>query len=272
MDATTALVEVGQHRIEATVFGTGQPAVVIEPGFGGSAQSWRAIAEELAEGTTVVTYDRAPYGASSPAVDGRTPREIARDLHGVLEDLGITVPLVLVGHSSGGRCVRAFAGLYGEQVAGMVLVDSSHEAQEKLLIPYLPWKARLLEALTVPMVLLDPRGKTSGAVRRSMVREFRALKRQTAADQPLAPGALGDRPLIVLTRGAGSRTPVHRSWQAWRDLHQDLARLSANQRHVIAESPGHYIHRDDPALVTAAIRDVLRSARTNTPLEPKAAA
>jgi hypothetical protein len=74
------------------VFGTGQPAVVIEPGFGGSAQSWRAIAEELAEDTNVVTYDRAPYGASSPAVDGRTPREIARDLHGVLEALGITGP------------------------------------------------------------------------------------------------------------------------------------------------------------------------------------
>ena len=104
-----------------------------------------------------------------------------------------------------------------------------------------------------------------------MIREFRALRRQTAADQPLAPGALGDRPLIVLTRGAGSRIPVHRSWQAWRDLHQDRAQLSANHRHLMAESPGHYIHCDDPALVTAAIRDALRTARTNTPLEPEAA-
>jgi len=31
------MVDAGQHRIEATVFGSGQPAVVIEPPFGGNA-------------------------------------------------------------------------------------------------------------------------------------------------------------------------------------------------------------------------------------------
>jgi pimeloyl-ACP methyl ester carboxylesterase len=51
----------------------------------GTAASWRAVAEAVAGETTVVTYDRAAYGASSRAQDARTPRDIARDLHGVLD-------------------------------------------------------------------------------------------------------------------------------------------------------------------------------------------
>ena len=261
----TEMVQVGKHRLEATIFGSGQPTVVIEPGFGGSAEHWVDIAEVLAEETTVVTYDRAPYGASSPATDARTSYEIVRDLRGVLDGLGISGPLVLVGHSSGGRFIRAFAALYGEQVVGMVLVDSSHEAQQQLLVPYLPWRSRVSEWFMVPRVFFDRERKMSFAGKRSMAREFRAYQRQTAADQPLAPGALGDKPVIVLTRGPGD-PPAHRSWQIWHDMHQELAHLSANHRHVVADSPEHYLHLHEPALVTDAIKDVVRAARTGTKL------
>src|SRR5690348_2112301 len=102
MDGVITMVQAGRHRIEATVFGSGLPAVVIEPAFGGCAAAWRPIAETLAQDTTVVTYDRAPYGASSPARDRRTPTEIADDLQAVLRSLDVTGPLVLVGHSLGG--------------------------------------------------------------------------------------------------------------------------------------------------------------------------
>jgi hypothetical protein len=106
-----------------------------------------------------------------------------------------------------------------------------------------------------------------GGDRRSLIREFRAIKGLTAAYQPLTRGELGGKPVIVLTRGPGSKTPVHRSWQLWHDLHLDLAQLSANHRHVVADSPSHYLHKSDPALVSAAITDVVRSARTSTPLD-----
>jgi pimeloyl-ACP methyl ester carboxylesterase len=122
MISVTRQVEVGPHRIEATILGSGTPAVVIEPGLGGTAASWRTVAEAVAEDTTVVIYDRVPYGASSRAQDARTPRDIARDLNGVLDALGIEGPVVLTGHSCGGFYARVFAGLYDERVAGMVLV------------------------------------------------------------------------------------------------------------------------------------------------------
>jgi pimeloyl-ACP methyl ester carboxylesterase len=266
MDGRASQVMVGPHRISVTVFGSGGPAVVIEPAFGGSAQSWQAIAETLAQETTVVTYDRAPYGASSRAMDHRTPPEIARDLHGVLDATSVARPIVLVGHSLGGVCVRAFTALYEQEVAGMVLVDSSHEAQEEVLRGSLSWRIRLAEAAMVPVLTAVPRKVRGGADRRSIVREYRSSKRLTAADQALAGGALGNKPLIVLTRGPGAGGTVPEDWRRWHGLHEELARLSANSRHIVARQRGHYIHKSEPDLVTAAIRDVLRSARTQTPL------
>lgn len=266
MDGTTSPVNVGPRKISVTVFGIGEPAVVIEPAFGGSAHSWRAIAETLAEETTVVTYDRAAYGTSSRAMDNRTPGEIAGDLHGVLDAAGIARPVVLVGHSAGGLYIRAFAGRHGDEVAGMVLVDSSHEAQEQVLRGSLPWRIKILEAVNVPLLMVGSRKARGGSDRRSIVREFRSMKRLTTADKPLAEGALGDRPLVVLTRSAGSGTKATEAWRRWHGLHEDLARISANSRHVVTDQPGHYIHKREPDLVTASIQAVLRSARTHTPL------
>ena len=261
MDSQSTRVRVGSHWLSATVFGAGGPPVVIEPGFGGDAESWRAIAETLAVETTVGTYDRAAYGSSSRALDARKPVDIARDLHGVLDGLGVARPVVLVGHSAGGVFVRAFASLYPDEVAGLVLVDSAHEAQWAVLQGSLPWRQRLSDALMIPLIMVVPRKVRGGADRRSIMREHLALKRLTATDQALAKGSLGDKPLVVLTRSPGD-TPAPEDWRRWHDLNADLAQLSVNSRHVIADRSGHYIHADDPALVITAVHDVLHSAQT----------
>ena len=266
MDGQSTRVRVGSHWISITVFGAGGPPVVIEPGFGGNAESWRAIAETVAVETTVVTYDRAAYGESSRALDARRPLDVARDLHGALDAAGVTRPVVLVGHSAGGLFVRALAGLYPEDVAGMVLVDSAHEGQKQVLRGSVPLRQRLFDAATVPLLMAVTRNARGGADRRSMVREHRALKRLTAADRALAEGSLGDKPLVVLTRSSGG-APAPEDWRRWHGLNADLARLSLNSRHVVAERSGHYIHNDDPELVIAAIQDVLHSARAGGRLD-----
>ncbi len=131
----TAMISVGRHQLAATVFGEGSPAVVIEPSFGGAAEDWEKIARTLAEETTVITYDRAPYGLSSAARDARSPRDIAADLDRLLRELAVTGPIVLVGHSAGGLYIRAYAAAHLDRVAGMVLVESSHEGQRRVLDP-----------------------------------------------------------------------------------------------------------------------------------------
>jgi hypothetical protein len=48
MSGGTHMVSVGRHTLAATVLGTGAPAVVIEPSFGGWAGDWAPIAQALA--------------------------------------------------------------------------------------------------------------------------------------------------------------------------------------------------------------------------------
>jgi pimeloyl-ACP methyl ester carboxylesterase len=82
-----------------------------------------------------------------------------------------------------------------------------------------------------------------------------------------APMRLGDKPLIVLTRGikeanhAGSPEGVGQGEQAWSELQADLARRSSSGKQIIAEKSGHHIQFDQPDLVIDAIRQVVEATR-----------
>jgi pimeloyl-ACP methyl ester carboxylesterase len=265
MTASTKTVQAGRHQVTATVFGSGEPAVVIEPSFGGLAAEWQPVAESLAGDTTVVTYDRAPNGESSQARDHRTPADIATDLHAALAGLGISGPVILVGHSVGGMYVRQYAAQYPGDVAGMVLIESSHEGQKPLLNEVFTLKVKLEGLLFYPRMIFSTRKFRGGGDRRSAFREWFSFNKLTAADKPLAPGALGDKPLIVLTRADGGPYGG-RQWRLWHGFHVEQAQLSANSRHVFSATADHMLHQSDPELVVTAIREVARSARTGTPV------
>ena len=47
----------------------------------------------------------------------------------------------------------------------------------------------------------------------------------------------------------------------WDTLQQDLASLSSNSQHSIAQHSGHYIQLDRPDLAIAAIQSVWQEAR-----------
>jgi pimeloyl-ACP methyl ester carboxylesterase len=162
----------------------------------------------------------------------------------------------------GGVYLRAFAARHLDRVAGMVLVDSSHEAQWAVLPAHYSLKNRLLGSILLPQLVFFSRRKwRGGSDRWSMVREYLTFKRLTAADAPLAPGGLGQRPLAVLTRGPADQADSDGLWQAWYGLQRDLAGLSSNSRHLISDSPQHYLNEGDPDLIVGAVTDVIRCAR-----------
>lgn len=47
-------------------------------------------------------------------------------------------------------------------------------------------------------------------------------------------------------------------------MQRELAALSTNSKHVIADNSTHYIHEDEPEIVIDAVRWVVEEARSRT--------
>ncbi len=119
------LVDVGPYRLHLECTGSRGPTVILEPGAGGSAASMGLIAPAVARDSRVCVYDRAGRGWSDPAASPPDGAQIATDLHTLLDRAHVQGPYVLAGHSFGGLYVRTFAAKYPDEVAGLVLVDST---------------------------------------------------------------------------------------------------------------------------------------------------
>src|SRR5467141_3403359 len=125
------LVRFNKRRMHIHVTGEGTPTVVFESGMGASCLSWTLVQPRVAQFARAVSYDRAGHGWSDPAREPRTAHQIAQELHTLLDAAGNPGPYVLVGHSFGGYVSQAFAHIYRDEVAGIVLVDSVHPAEWK---------------------------------------------------------------------------------------------------------------------------------------------
>ena len=87
--------------------------------------------------TRVCSYDRAGLGYSDP-VQTRDVHAVLGDLGAVIADTANGVPVILVGHSIGGLLVNMYAHQHPAEVAGLVLIDSSHPDQVSRLRQPLP--------------------------------------------------------------------------------------------------------------------------------------
>jgi pimeloyl-ACP methyl ester carboxylesterase len=102
---------------------TASPTVILEAGAFGTSADWDRVLDDLAGGGRVCAYDRAGVGLSPPRPGGLGVLDKARELRGLLDQMGEHGPIILVGHSNGALYAEAFARLYPERVAGLVYVN-----------------------------------------------------------------------------------------------------------------------------------------------------
>jgi pimeloyl-ACP methyl ester carboxylesterase len=119
------LIDIGGYRIHLWCTGKGGPTVVIVPGASEHSFNWAFVQPQIARNERVCTCDRGGEAWSDLGPQPRTKTQEAFNLRRALIAAGELGPYVLVGHSMGGDVVRLFAASYPEDVAGMVLVDSS---------------------------------------------------------------------------------------------------------------------------------------------------
>jgi pimeloyl-ACP methyl ester carboxylesterase len=251
-------LQVRGHRMYYECTGHGSPTIVLEAGLDGDHHSWDAVAPGLALTTRTCSYDRAGLGFSAADGPRRTGRAQVADLHALIVAAKIDPPYVLVGHSYGGILAHEFASAHRGEVAGVVLVDSSHPRQVQ----------RFLAALGPPRRGENPIRGRLRALLRSSPSNTENLDMKASLAEARSAERLGSLPLVVITAGRENdvRLGVNLKGlldRTWLSLQDDLARLSTNSIHVIADLSHHDVISvaGQPDIVYKAVRAVVAAAR-----------
>lgn len=107
------------------------PAIIFENGMGVDLGNWNTVIEQISKFSPVLAYDRASVGKSEKVFQMPTVKVVAENLKAILHTLDIPPPYILVGHSMGGLYVRAYAGLFPKDVAGLVFIDPADFTETK---------------------------------------------------------------------------------------------------------------------------------------------
>lgn len=225
--------------------GQGAPAIVLQAGLGDDASPWSKVFDELAAEREVIAIGRPGYGAAAATPAPRDPCTIAAEQRALLRRLGIAPPYLLVGHSLGGRYQWVYAALYPAEVSGLVLVEATHPEHWQRLQRDAPAMAATVTAL---------RAVFSATMKREFDDQDRCLAERIG---PAQLEALRRIPTRVLARASyalterGSFEAMHRQTQ------RDWLGLTGATRLEQVAGSGHYLQRDRPDAVVAAVKSLL---------------
>lgn len=278
------------------------PTVVFDHGCGqgSSALLWSLVTSEVCTFANTFAYDRAGYGWSELGNGPHTNEQAVDLLYHLLRESNVPAPYILVGHSYGGINVRLFADKYPQIVAGIVLVDATHEDEltgrfPKSHVNGQIWGKRLfgMLAFLAKFGVLRPVSKSAPvqAMIRRYPEELQPMISETFVRMETAKAVyrefaslhmgydrvrgqkLGDLPLTVIKAGGHTTEgdqQNHNSLkksdkfaveQALYDVAVEMSRLSTQGKLIIAEKSGHYVHADQPYIVVQAVRNMLNTLR-----------
>jgi pimeloyl-ACP methyl ester carboxylesterase len=249
-----------------------RPTIVFESGLGTPGTGdFAHVLPLLSRDLRTIRYDRPGLGRSADDGESPTPRHIATVLHDALAAAGVTPPYVLVGHSLGGTRIRMFAGVYPNEVAGLVFVDptpdftrTSDDDVSDVFVPLgLGQKERdEMRALQKP----------NPATPKPILAESAMASAMSAAGFPeiqsLPP--LRNMPVVVLVGNSDTEWPTSMpvSFDMHRWVHQWLSVRNASFRRfatslargtfVETATSSHQIQDSEPGLIAWAIERVLQ--------------
>ena len=277
------MVGIGGRRLHLNCSGNGTPTVVVENGGGSFSVDWALVQPAVSQFTRICTYDRADYAWSDPGPVRDLPEQVMVDLELLLRLGDVKPPYVVIGQSIGGLFVRDFQRRFPQQVAGMVLVDPTHEDGNAYIIdgkpkpislvsreelqqfmrnymanpqtqpipaqvgsPYnrLPEESQTVHLWAAAKLARDRDVRQTPYIGEGQRLEAVALREQRSSQKH----PLGKMPLIVLTNGQNPQKAA-------------LAGLSENGQAIVAADSCHEVQICSPRVVIDAIKGVVNSVR-----------
>ncbi|WP_404353799.1 alpha/beta fold hydrolase [Exiguobacterium aurantiacum] len=211
--------------------------VVMDAGYGDDSTAWNPLVEDVSKLANVFLYDRAGLGKSETSASPRTSRNMIQELRQLLTETNTKPPYFLVGHSFGGVNMQLFADAYEEDVSGLILVDVTPKDYRERFLPTMSQDFQ--------------RAYYQQFVREGNYEEFmESLKQLKETELAL------QTPVIVIAAGKKDHYSSE-SQRLWNDMQKELTQISSNSEFVLAEASAHYIQRDEPEVILAAIKRLI---------------
>ncbi|MCF0049348.1 alpha/beta hydrolase [Dyadobacter sp. LJ53] len=252
----------------------GQPVLVFENGMGMGLGNWNTITDSLASNVPVFLYDRQGVEKSDKVFQLPTPQKIAANLRLLLKELKIEPPYILVGHSMGGVYVRAFAGYYPNDVAGLVFVDPADFTETKAdwnqIFREIGVSEKRIDEMLLKRLYTPSKPDSSHYAAWSEGQVLTDLRKTDFAEISSLP--VPQVPILFFV-GGKLEVPIERRSKDYDHERFFEVKNSSNMLRwrrfihsssqggavIYLSNSGHFVHRDDAAMVIGNIKMMLKA-------------
>jgi pimeloyl-ACP methyl ester carboxylesterase len=264
----------GQVELHVVEHGRGMPVVLVH-GFPLDHSMWDAQIAALGQRWRVIAVDLRGFGASQVTSGTVTMDEMADDLAGLLDALGVGEPVVLVGLSMGGYVAFAFWRKHARRLRALVLCDTRavadapeaakarHELAERVLAEGTAVAAEAMIPKLFGATALENEREAVEATRRAILANppqgVAAALRGMAA-RPDVTADLGRivLPTLVIVGQQDAISTV--------DEMRGIAKAIGGAEFVVIPRSGHMTPVENPAAFNEAIEQFLTRVERGGPL------
>lgn len=229
-------IDLGKFGLYASILGKGKPSIIFESGHADDHETWSFIQSEMSIKNTTISYDRAGIGLSDNSTSIRTSLNKAIELHKLLKEAKVNGPYIIVSHSMGSWVSRMFTEQYGNELAGLIFVDPTHEETN----------AYTLASISPDFLDSYKNEIFKEGTYEDMLKSIDQIKESKLAMKKV--------PLTVISSNNHQMgTQFEEKWSLWQN---DIASLSSKSQHITVNC-SHNIPSENPYIIIKAINDML---------------